>query len=303
MRDSGGQTHWRSHLRRWWKIDVLTLGLGMSFAWLAWRRFPDTASFVDALLPNLASEFLGVWLGVRIIDYLISNNEEHHRIRRNVLNVVEASVELSRKILIKFDVVFLEEFKSRRALGDRTYRTKPKRFSESELIDFGAWIDWGNTFEGVARTYFRQVGDLRTIQGGLPGWLGDHDEAITNAQVEAQAQAAGEDLFSLDLIPQVPTTQLLQEPWYFKLANIINDFIHHQGRPSMISGPNSISSLLREAQKRVATADPEVQQIFENWFAEIRNLIGLRIEFDAAFEEFNHISEKLMTDILEETDE
>ena len=297
MRDGGGQTHWRSTLRRWWKIDVLTLGLGVFFAWLAWRRFPDTAGFTDALLPNLASEFLGVWLGVRIIDYLISNNEEHHRIRRNVLNVVEASVELSRKILIKFDVVFLEEFKSRRALGERTYRNKPKRFSATELVDFGSWIEWGNTFEGVARTYFRQVGDLRTIQGGLPGLLGDHDAAI------AQIHAAGEDQFSLDLIAYVPAAQLLQEPWYSKLANILNDFIHHQGRPSMISGPNSISSLLRDGQKRVTTADPAIHQIFENWFTAIRNLIGLRIEFDAAFEEFNHISEKLMTDILEETDE
>ena len=249
------------------------------------------------MLPNLASEFLGVWLGVRIIDYLISNNEEHHRIRRNVLNVIEASVELSRKILIKFDVVFLEEFKSRRALAERTYRTKPKRFSATELVDFAAWIDWGNTFEAVARTYFRQVGDLKTIQGGLPGLLGDHDEAVT------QSQATGDDRFSLDLIAHVPAAQLLQEPWYSKLANILNDFIHHQGRPSMISGPNSISSLLRDAQKRINTTNPTVQEIFANWFTEIRNLIGLRIEFDAAFEEFNHISEKLMTDILEETDE
>ena len=297
MRAGGGQSQWRNTLRRWWKIDVLTLGLGVYFGWLAWRRFPDTASFVDALLPNLASEFLGVWLGVRIIDYLISNNEEHHRIRRNVLNVIEASVELSRKILIKFDVVFLEEFKSRRALADRTYRTKPKRFSATELVDFAAWIDWGNTFEAVARTYFRQVGDLKTIQGGLPGLLGDHDEAV------AEAQSANDDRFSLDLIAHVPAAQLLQEPWYSKLANILNDFIHHQGRPSMISGPNSISSLLRDGQKRVATANTTVQEIFNNWFAEIRNLIGLRIEFDAAFEEFNHISEKLMTDILEETDE
>ncbi len=293
----GGQGQWRVSLRRWWKIDVLTLGLGVFFAWIAWRRYPDTASFTDAILPNFASEFLGVWMGVRIIDYLISNNEEYHRVRRNVLNVVESTAELSRKILIKFDVVFLEEFRSRRALAERIYRHKTRRFSADELDDFAAWIERGNEFETAARGYFRQVSDLKTVQGALQGALGEYAETV------AHALGGDHDPSSHELMTVTTASRFLDEPWASKLANTLDDFVHHHGRPSIVSGPNSIGSQLREAEKRIAVNGPGVRQILDGWFVEIRNLIGLRIEFDAAFEEFSYVSEKLTTNILEETEE
>lgn len=299
----GVRSQWRSTLRRWWKIDVLTLGLGAFFAWIAWRRLPDNASFADALLPNFASELFGVWLGVRIIDYLISNNEEHHRVRRNVLNVIESTAELSRKILIKFDVVFLEEFRSRRALAERIYRNKTRRFSADELEDFAGWLERGSEFEAAARTYFRQVSDLKTVQGALPGALGEQAEKAARLQAEEKTLVLSAERSPYELLSVAATNRFLDEPWASKLANTLDDFVHHHGRPSIVSGPNSIGSLLREAEKRLAGINPAVRQILDGWFIEIRQLIGLRIEFDAAFEEFSYVCEKLTTNILEETDE
>ena len=164
---------------RWWKIDALTLGPGLFFVYATWRRFPDSSSFLDAMLPNFASELMGVWLGVRIIDYLISNQEEYHRVRRNILNLIESSMELSRKILIKYDVVFLEEFQSRRAIAERVYEKKQKWFSAEELEEFATWIEQGVVFEVAGRRYFQQVSDLHAIENSLPGHLGEFTDRIT----------------------------------------------------------------------------------------------------------------------------
>lgn len=279
---------------RWWKIDAMTLGPGLFFAWLTWRRYPDAASFLDAMTPNLASELFGVWLGVRFIDYLISNQEEYHRVRRNVLGAIESSMELSRKILIKYDVVFLEEFQSRRALSERIYEKKQKWFAADELEDFALWIERGIVFEVAGRRYFQQVSDLRAIEGALPGALSEHTDRIT---LHVPGRVTGDE---------VPTgassARILNEPWFLKITGALLDFIHNPNRP-ISAEPESIRRLCVEARRRIKILDPAVGSILGRWVDEIDVLMDLRAEFDDAFARFNRSSKALTINILEETEE
>ena len=279
---------------RWWKIDALTLGPGLFFVYATWRRFPDSSSFLDAMLPNFASELMGVWLGVRIIDYLISNQEEYHRVRRNILNLIESSMELSRKILIKYDVVFLEEFQSRRAIAERVYEKKQKWFSAEELEEFATWIEQGVVFEVAGRRYFQQVSDLQAIENSLPGHLGEFTDRITLHMPNRQA--------SSEVTTGTSAARIVHEPWFLKIANALTDFVHNAGRP-IIAEPVSIRALCQEARRRIKLLDPAVQQILERYFAEIDTMMDLRIEFNDAFKRFNLSSKILTANILEETEE
>jgi len=276
------------NFRRWWKIDVLTLGFGLLIGGLAWRRSPDSASFWESLMTNLASEFLGVWLGVRIIEFLISNHEEYHRVRRNVLNVIESCSELSRKILIKSDPVFLEEFMSRRSVADRIYRRKPRMFSVDELADFACWVEEGDVFEIAGRLYFQHISDLKTAQNTLQATLGEHLERL-----DGNMDEAGE---------LVPCSRLLDEPWSSKLNNGLEDFVHNHGRlPERTAA--TIRSNIFDARTRLVPHRFEVRRAFDAWFAEVEKLFQLRSEFDASYSKFHRASEKLITNILERTEE
>ena len=279
----------QGHLRRWWQIDVLTLGVGSLIGWLAWRRQPDSAIFWDSLLTNLASEFLGVWLGVRIIEFLISNQEEYHRVRRNVLSVIESCSELSRKILIKYDAVFLEEFMSRRAVADRIYRKKPKMFSADELADFGAWVEEGDVFEIAGRLYFQHISDLKTAQNSLQATLSEHLDRVDGGDLDE----AGE---------LVSCSRLLDEPWFARQHNGIEDFVHNHGRLPERTALD-IRSSIRDARSRLFNHRLEVRRAFDAWFAEIEKLFQLRSEFDGSYGKFHRASEKLITNILERTEE
>ena len=279
---------------RWWKIDALTLGPGLFFVYVTWRRFPDAASFYDAMLPNFASELMGVWLGVRIIDYLISNQEEYHRVRRNVLNLIESSMELSRKILIKYDLVFLEEFQSRRAMAERVYEKKQKWFAPDELEEFATWIEQGVVFEVAGRRYFQQVGDLRMIENSLAGELGEFSDRVALHVNHRHATA--------EVPTAVSAARIITEPWFLRIANSLTDYVHNPNRP-VIAEAHGIRALCGEARKRIRMFDPAVQQLLGRYFDEIDTMMDLRTEFNDAFKRFNLSSKILTANILEETEE
>ena len=279
---------------RWWKIDALTLGPGLFFVLVTWRRFPDAASFYDAMLPNFASELMGVWLGVRIIDYLISNQEEYHRVRRNVLNLIESSMELSRKILIKYDLVFLEEFQSRRAMAERVYEKKQQWFAPDELEEFATWIEQGVVFEVAGRRYFQQVGDLRGIENCLPGELGEYSDRVTLHLAHRHAAS--------ELPTAASAARILGEPWFLKIANALSDYVHNPNRP-IVAEAAGIRALCQEARKRIRIFDPGVQHLLERYFGAIDAMMDLRTEFNDAFKRFNLSSKLLTANILEETEE
>ena len=275
-------------------IDALTFGPGLLLLYITYRRFSNSAAFWDTMIPNFASELMGVWLGVRIIDYLISNQEEYHRVRRNVLNVVESSMELSRKILIKYDIVFLEEFQSRRATAERIYEKKQQWFTADELVEFNSWIERGVVFEVAGRRYFQQVGDLQTIEGALPGALAEYTDRIT--LITAHRNSSDE------LNTGTSAARIVSEPWFLKISSSLTDFVHNPNRP-VIAEPNSIQHLCQDARRRIRIFDPGVNQVLERWLDEIDSLLDLRTEFNDAFKRFNLSSKTLTTNILEETEE
>jgi hypothetical protein len=86
-------------MRRWWQnwgiIDLLGLGLGLGLSLsytLVYYSFNQRTPFAN-LWPNLATEILGVWLSVRIIDQLIQRRESFHSSRQNLLGDISVFVE------------------------------------------------------------------------------------------------------------------------------------------------------------------------------------------------------------------
>ena len=82
-------------IREWIKIDVLLLGIFVLLtSWLyiikgSWTGNSTTNSILKDYLPNIATELLGVWLSVRIIDKMIKNRYHYHDIRKDILNFFE----------------------------------------------------------------------------------------------------------------------------------------------------------------------------------------------------------------------
>jgi hypothetical protein len=77
----------RRWLRGWAIVDVGVLGGGLTAAVLYlkyWERHQRTPSAWFDLWPNLATEVIGAWLSVRIIDWLIRRREtrSHQRWRQ-----------------------------------------------------------------------------------------------------------------------------------------------------------------------------------------------------------------------------
>lgn len=75
-------------MKRWWRewalIDLVALGVGLALllAYLIFYPSVDQNSAVVILWPNLIAEIIGVWLSVRIIDYLLKRREQFHESRR-----------------------------------------------------------------------------------------------------------------------------------------------------------------------------------------------------------------------------
>ncbi|HUW95514.1 MAG TPA: hypothetical protein VMW58_06980 [Anaerolineae bacterium] len=82
----------RERMRTWWGewgyIDVIGLGVGALLVWgfVVYRHaHPASRSAYLDLWPNIATEIIGVWISVRLIDAIIRSRERRHGVRRELV--------------------------------------------------------------------------------------------------------------------------------------------------------------------------------------------------------------------------
>ncbi len=95
-------------LSTWWRelagIDLIALGLGfvLTIGFILYKNaFPDQKSPWLDLWPNISTDFLGVWVSVRLIDALIQKRERYHSIRREIISNLNYIRSESLKLLPK----------------------------------------------------------------------------------------------------------------------------------------------------------------------------------------------------------
>lgn len=75
-------------IREWFLVDMVALGTGLllliGYVVGYDRLEPDSP--LATLLPNIATEILGVWIGVRVIDQIIKRRQRYHQMRGNLLD-------------------------------------------------------------------------------------------------------------------------------------------------------------------------------------------------------------------------
>lgn len=96
-------------IKRWWKnwglIDLVALGLGLFLcvAFVAYLRGEGYQRPLLDLWPNIATEILGVWVSVRIVDVLIGRREERSRVRDNVVGNLNFMMSICQDLPLHFD--------------------------------------------------------------------------------------------------------------------------------------------------------------------------------------------------------
>jgi len=106
-------------LRKWWrdwaKVDLVTLGLGVSISWgyIAYRtQNPGFESPYLDIWSDLSAGLLGAWLSIRLIDTIIQSREQRHSVRRVLWGNLNYIRGLARKLLprlYEFDVLSLND--------------------------------------------------------------------------------------------------------------------------------------------------------------------------------------------------
>lgn len=95
-------------IKSWWKnwglIDLLALGLGLllCIAYVAYLRAEGFQRPLLDLWPNIATEIVGVWVSVRIIDALIGRREERSRVRDAVVSNLNFMMSICQDLPLHF---------------------------------------------------------------------------------------------------------------------------------------------------------------------------------------------------------
>ncbi len=96
----------RRSLRRWWPIDLTALGLGVALM-VIYASSQDVLAARhkawDSLLPNLATEILGVWISVRVIDAMIGARRERERVRSAIVGNLNHMMKICQDVPPHFD--------------------------------------------------------------------------------------------------------------------------------------------------------------------------------------------------------
>ena len=143
-------------LSRWWKrwglVDILCLvgGVVFSGAYLVWSDRSGLIQPVLDLWPNIATEILGVWLSVRIIESFISGREERRKVRDRLTGNLNFMLTICRRITRDFhrgNLTNLQSeigfYRDKAALKPRSWKkhlTKEERYLVDNAFGLGEQI-------------------------------------------------------------------------------------------------------------------------------------------------------------------
>jgi hypothetical protein len=143
----------------------------------------DKDGKIYSLWGNLATELVSIWLGVRIIDYLIQKNEKEHSIRMKVVDDTRTLLEQIRKSIehtneYELDYLFTQLTKT--MPGSRKYQNRTPYLSEDEIHDLQAFykavIDWQKRLNNLATATSTGTSNSAQLRQSLWKQLGDLED-------------------------------------------------------------------------------------------------------------------------------
>lgn len=132
----------RTWLRSWAPVDVLVLGGGLFAAkqyfsyWETHQTSPD--AWFD-IWPNMATEVIGAWLSVRVIDYLIRRREQKSQSRLRIIDILLYIRDLARGSRLGPDPSGLLRLGDELRYFEEAYnaRERERNLSDDERLEVG----------------------------------------------------------------------------------------------------------------------------------------------------------------------
>lgn len=124
----------KNWLKNWAVIDIIALGIGLTmcigylFYKNTWEGIEDR---VMDLWPNIATEIIGVWISVRIIEGVISRRDDKSKLRDSMQGNLNYIMSICQNIPIHFDAWRIKDLYNELIWFDEKYDKDRKRFKRT----------------------------------------------------------------------------------------------------------------------------------------------------------------------------
>jgi hypothetical protein len=127
--------HWQ---RDWAIVDLIAFGIGavLTVGFVVYRQqhLKDTSPFID-LWPNIATEVIGIWLSVRLIDGLISRRERRDGVRRFLISNLNYLRERAGELLPRVYDFNVNKLENEYLWAQERLARRLRYLDESEKVD------------------------------------------------------------------------------------------------------------------------------------------------------------------------
>lgn len=153
-------------MKKWWQewafFDAVALGVGITLIFIyvfADEQLQSISAF-QSLVPNLATEIIGVWVSIRIIEKIIRNRDQFHGNRRNVFESLANLGELQRKMFPN-----PQEWQLRNLINQRDYcaeiiETRKKYLLKDEIEQSKKCLEIADDAYGKILRFFEVKKDV-----------------------------------------------------------------------------------------------------------------------------------------------
>lgn len=101
VRESYRAIDWQTYKKFWLIIDAIAIvGVMVCACFAIFKNWDD---WRDAFIPNLATELIGVWVGVRVIDAIIKRRDHHNNVRETLADSADTLTVLAHRAALRYD--------------------------------------------------------------------------------------------------------------------------------------------------------------------------------------------------------
>jgi hypothetical protein len=122
-------------------LGVLSAGAYYYFGHLAEARWQSKDEELYSLWGNASTDLIGLWIGVRIIDFVIRRNEKEHSSRIEIVRNSRFLMSQTKRVVEFSSVYELDLLKDEINYTLRIVKKREKHLREDELSDLHAFYD------------------------------------------------------------------------------------------------------------------------------------------------------------------